>query len=495
MNHFLRELEKTTKTGCWQYTIENKALVWSDHIYQIHKVEVGKVIKVEDAISYYHDEDKEVISKLFVECIENKKSYKIDLRILDSNGETVNVEASGKPLLTEDGDVYAVFGTFRDLSEVSILKNEVKSMQRNYNHFYQALNQSFLISDTDENGVITYANDNFCKLVGYKQEEIIGQKHTLFSSGKHPRAMFNQMWKQLLSGKPWEGLICNKKKNGELFWQQSLIFPKVNSSGEIKGFSSIKTDATEKVLTQLKLEEEVSKNTFAAQLAAVGEISAGVAHEIANPLTIISFKNDSLESIFNDKEEINKTQLVISKAITRISKIIKGLQRLSRRTEAELFENVCLSYIMTETLEFCHELLKSNNIKLHFEDIPTDIFIECDEIKISQIILNLINNAKDAINEAKLSKEKWIMISFENFRDHITLKVSDSGDGIPPEISGKFMESFITTKVTGKGTGLGLALVNRFVGEHQGLFYLDDQKQNTCFVIEIPKQQVLQKAA
>lgn len=491
MKHWLDELEESTNTGCWEYTIDSKKLNWSDQTYNIHKVKIGTVIKTEDAISFYHEDDRELIQKLFNDCIENKKTYKRELRIIDTTGKVIKVEASGKPLIDKNGKLLSVFGTFKDLTEKTLLKEKIGNITRHYNNFYNTLSKFFLITDTDKSGTITYVNDNFCEFSGFEREELIGKSHRKISSKKNPKSTFDQLWKEILSGNPWEGLICNRKKNGEYFWQQTLVFPKIDGNGQIDGFSSIKTDVTDKILTQERLQIEIDKNTFAAQLAAVGEISTGVAHEIANPLTIISFKNNYLKNIYNDKEKLESTQLSISKSVARINKIIKGLQRLSRRTEDNVFETVGIHHIFDETLTFCRELLKKNHIKLEFENPPQNIYIECDEIKISQIILNLINNARDAINESKSSREKWINISCKNNNKYIELRVSDSGDGIPLEIRDSFMQSFVTSKKLGKGTGLGLALVNRFVTEHQGKFYLDEKASNTCFVIEIPKKRTI----
>lgn len=168
----------------------------------------------------------------------------------------------------------------------------------------------------------------------------------------------------------------------------------------------------------------------------------------------------------------------------RISKIIKGLRVFSHSEESEPFKDVALEDIIEDTLVFCRGRFKSSEVELSVHLDPEHIEINCQPIKISQVLLNLLNNSIDAVEE---QKEKWIRVDAKSDGRWIELSVTDSGPGIPKEISEKIMHPFFTTKPVGKGTGLGLSITRGIVEGHGGSFSLDPHSKNTRFVLRIPK--------
>lgn len=161
---------------------------------------------------------------------------------------------------------------------------------------------------------------------------------------------------------------------------------------------------------------------------------------------------------------------------------------MAQRSRDDAFEIIPIKIILTNTLEFCEEALKSKGISLTYSINSDDPLLYCNEVKISQILLNLINNAKDAIVESECP-EKWIKVIVNESNSYIEFLIIDSGPGIADEHKAKVMEKFFTTKKVGKGTGLGLALVAQFAKEHSGKVYFDDSFSNTCFRVIFPKQE------
>jgi PAS domain S-box-containing protein len=486
MELFYQELEKTTKTGCWKYDLQTKELFWSNQTYTIHAVEPGSKIDVETAINFYHPGDKKRIQTLFDALIKEKKEFREHFRIIDKDGILKFVESYGKPILV-DGEVSAVFGTFRDVSqEVSLIKskNMIKSSFINQK---ENLDKFFIITETDAKGKITQVNKNFCKISKYKPEEVIGKTHYIINSGTHPKDFFKNLWLKISSGEIWSGQICNQDKEGSLYWVETYIFPIRNIENKITGYSSIRYDITDKKMIEDELINEKNKVTFSAQLAAVGEISAGIAHEIANPLSIIDGSTNLIKKGLRKNKDVSKFISSIEKSTMRINKIIKGLHHLSQKSRGDEFEDIKLNTILSNTLEFCAEALKSKDIKLLYDLPKEDMVIFCNETKISQVLLNLINNAKDSIVESN-SQEKWIKIQIQEDYEQLYINIVDSGPGINDENKTKINESFFTTKPIGKGTGLGLSLVNQFIKEHHGDFFLNETFENTCFTIVLPKR-------
>ncbi|MCP4912920.1 MAG: PAS domain-containing sensor histidine kinase [Oligoflexia bacterium] len=481
--YFLEELEKITNTGCWEYSIKENKLLWSPQTYAIHGVDQSQKLNVEEAIGFYHEDDRERIERAFNKCVETQKSFRLYCRIYNTKNEVKYVESFGRPRI-ENGECVSVFGTFKDISKDVYILNSKNKIYKELSGFKNYISNFLILAETDEKGVITSVNDKFCEISGYSHEELIGKTHQVVNSGHHGKGFFKNMWETLKRNEPWQGMICNRKKNGDLYWVMTFIFPQVIEE-KVIGYTSLRYDMTE----QKKLEDEINlereRAAFSSQLAAVGEMSAGIAHEINNPLTIIMGLSQSLAKDETDEKRSKKFSMV-DKAAKRILKITKGLLKLAQKSKTDLHQKNSLKDILFETLEFCQEALAHKGILLTFDGFEDDLYLKCNDVKISQIILNLINNAKDAIFENSY-EEKWVKISLKSDSDNYYLSVTDSGPAITKKMAKQILEPFFTTKEKGKGTGLGLPLVSRFASEHGGELLIDTETTNACFIVKLPK--------
>lgn len=244
----------------------------------------------------------------------------------------------------------------------------------------------------------------------------------------------------------------------------------------------------EKVEHDKNLETGRMQLLQSSKMAALGEMSSAMAHEINNPLTIIVGKSRQIEKALMDKniyDETIKGHLdKINKTVDRISKIIQGLRSFSRSGENDPMLAESLNKIVQETIILCNEKFKMNGVEIIFK--PTsDFVIRCRATQLSQVFLNLLNNSYDAIQNLP---EKWIHISAEKRADGKTLVIrfADSGNGIDADIQPRIMQPFFTTKDIGKGTGLGLSISKGIIEDHLGIFYYDPEAKNTTFVIQLP---------
>lgn len=221
-----------------------------------------------------------------------------------------------------------------------------------------------------------------------------------------------------------------------------------------------------------------------SKMASLGEMASGMAHEINNPLTIIQGKIQVIMMILNEHKisdeaifnELNK----IKSTANRIEKIVKGLRNFSRAANQDPFELTPLRDIISETLDLCSEKMKAEGIRFTLHEIPP-VSIRCRPTEISQVLINLLNNSRDAIHEREV---KWIDVDFRTMNDKIRIIITDSGESIPEEIAQKMMEPFFTTKEVGKGTGLGLSISKGIVNIHNGDLWLDRESRHTRFIIE-----------
>jgi signal transduction histidine kinase len=167
----------------------------------------------------------------------------------------------------------------------------------------------------------------------------------------------------------------------------------------------------------------------------------------------------------------------------RTGKIIKALRFFSRTGENDPYIEVSLESIWAESIDLCQTKFNFNRIELRFEPIPDHLYLYCNATQISQVILNLLDNAFDAVEE---QMEKWVQLTVEENGRTVRLTVRDSGKGIAPENRSKIMEPFFTTKEVGKGTGLGLSISKGIVESHGGRLIYDESDPHTCFIVELP---------
>lgn len=240
-----------------------------------------------------------------------------------------------------------------------------------------------------------------------------------------------------------------------------------------------------------QLETQRSSIVQTAKMASLGEMAGGIAHEINTPLATIQLMAGLLTTMVNDGElnvpTVKKIANNIETTTVRIGKIITSLRAFGRDVSNDPFQNNNLKSIITDTLTFCDQRFLFSEVQIDVNEISSAIELECRAVQIQQVILNLLNNAFDAISHQPT--KKWICIKAWPEKQNIVVTVTDSGHGIPEPLREKIMQPFFTTKELGKGTGLGLSVSSGIVRTHQGTLSLDTTSPNTCFKITLPVKQ------
>ncbi len=236
-----------------------------------------------------------------------------------------------------------------------------------------------------------------------------------------------------------------------------------------------------------------------SKLSLLGEMAGGIAHEINNPLAIIKGKvavaEQSIKFLKGKPPGMDKIQgnlRDISETVDRIAKIIKGLRAFSRDSEQDPFTNVAMEEIVQGAVNLVSEKLKSKGVLVQIIGGRIDQIVNCNQVQLEQVILNLIANSADAI--ANLDY-KWIRIEISKAMDDICIRVTDSGPGISPEIVDKMMNPFFTTKEVGAGTGLGLSISQGIIENHGGHIEYELYNGNTSFLITLPRARSGRRAA
>lgn len=361
---------------------------------------------------------------------------------------------------------------------------------------------SLLLLTTTADIKIRDVNTALERVLEYSYDELIGKDPYFFHD--HEEAMSNRGRMESILGRRLDStkayaeamfeLGYNKAsertliaKSGRRINVVASVSQVRNEKGQVDGYMAIFEDVTEKKERENLLKEQEKRIMTTSRLASLGEMAAGIAHEINNPLAIISGyvsvlrKNLSQKGMDNEPEIIRRVDAIDS-TVQRMAKIIRGLRSYSRESHDGDDEVVGLDSIIDDTLAFCHEKFRNEGVEL-VARIEPNLKVKCRPYQISQVILNLLNNAFDAVGE---SAHRRVQLEARHFEGGIEISVVDSGPGVPRDLREKIMQPFFTTKEVGKGVGLGLSISQGIIQGHGGKFYLDENSKQTRFVIWLP---------
>ncbi len=248
----------------------------------------------------------------------------------------------------------------------------------------------------------------------------------------------------------------------------------------------------ERKKSESELEHLRTQQQHSAKMASLGEMAGGMAHEINTPLGSILLTSQALKASIEALEIEQKDSMLgmvdlIEQTTNRISKIVKSLKTFSRGSNNTPFMDTKLSDIIDGAVSLCAEKFSHMGIdmKLDMESFA-DIKIQCRESEIAQVLLNLLTNARDALEPLE---KKWVKIFNKDLGEQIELTIQDSGSGIPENVVEKIFNPFFTSKDIGKGTGLGLSISKGIIESHGGKLRIDKTTEHTTFVLCLPKIQ------
>lgn len=343
-----------------------------------------------------------------------------------------------------------------------------------------ALDQHSIVAITDICGDITFVNDKFVEVSGYSRSELLGRNHRMLNSGHHDREFFTEMYESISSGKVWHGEICNRAKDGRLYWVDTTIIPFMDDFEDPESYIAIRTDITERK----KIEEELIKAKEEAEIATQqkSEFLANMSHEIRTPMNGIIGMTGLLLNTRLDAKQHSFAEATMKSAdalLTIINDILDFSKIEAGKLELEKvpFDLLALSEDVTELMAFkCRD--KGIDMLLHYKP-RTQRYLLGDPGRIRQILLNLLSNA------IKFTEQGHILLEIESREERkdiieLRIAVQDSGIGIAEEkldrIFNKFdQEDSSTTRKYG-GTGLGLAICKQLCEKMGGKIKVESRK-------------------
>ena len=342
---------------------------------------------------------------------------------------------------------------------------------------------------TDLQGNIDYVNRRFTEITGYGAAEAFGKNPRFLKSGLTPIEVYRDLWDTIGAGREWRGVVQNRRKNGELYWESATISPIRDAAGAVTHYVEISQDVTEQRL----LEEQFRQ---AQKMEAVGRLAGGVAHDFNNLLSVITSCTELViedlgasDPRREDLEEVRKAavqaatltrqllafsrQQVLQPRVLDLNDVLGGAEKILRRL---IGEDVALTTVLGSALGA----------------------VKADQGQIEQVIMNLVVNARDAMPDGgRLTiATSAVHLDADYADDHppvvpgdyVLLTISDTGVGMDATTQRRIFEPFFTTKEKGKGTGLGLATVYGIVKQSGGFIWVySEPAHGATFKIYLPR--------
>ncbi|MCF6150133.1 MAG: PAS domain S-box protein [Candidatus Kuenenia sp.] len=464
-----------------RYTFINKRF---EDLFHIKKDEIkGKTdydlwdAQMADA---FRKNDKKVIKE--------KSPLEFDEIALHDDGKHAYISVKF-PLFDSIGTVYAVCGISTDITERKQMEDQLRKLSC-------AIEQSpSVVIITDTNCSIQYVNPKFTQLTGYTPEEVFGKTPGILKSGMTPKEEYKRLWETLTAGNEWRGEFINRKKNGELYWEEACISPIRNHENIITNFVGVAEDITsvkQKEEERDKLREQLYHTQ---KLESIGQLAGGIAHDFNNILTAIIGYGNVIQLEMKEDDPLKDYVQKILFSAERASDLTRGILTFSRK-QINNPTPVNLNEFINATESFLLRII-GEDVELRTLLSDKKCVVMADRGQLEQILMNLTANARDAMPDGGILTISTDVIQLDNdfVKAHgygkpgtyAIIVFSDTGIGMDEKTRERIFEPFFTTKEVGKGTGIGLATVYGIVKQHNGFINVySEQGKGATFRICLP---------
>lgn len=466
--------------GIWEFDVQTQRFFWDDGCKQLFETDMDSCT-LEEWYQFIYTEDQQDMQAFVSDALSEKIEVEKFFKVKTSKNTTKYVRSSAFKVKDKDGQLLSFVGISWDVTNESILQNELLKEKKFTELILNSIPDPIFVKNQNHQWI--YANTEFEKLLGLKKSEFILKSDYDFFEKEHAEVYWNKDNEVFKSGKSNE----NEEKVVDSHGETRDILTKktpIELGNDEMLLVGVIRDITEMKAIQSSLIEK-------SKMASLGEMAAGIGHEINNPLTIIQGKAQLLQEKLSrpgfSVEKLKKDLELIEQNCARIDRIIKSLRSVARKSDLDPYEAVSLLRIIDEAFEISKQRFRVSKLSLSViksEGVSYDLKTMVRPSEIVQVLVNLLNNAYDAIQH---QPRGWARLIMSVDKSYLQVEVIDSGPEIKPEVAKRMMEPFFTTKSTGKGTGLGLSVSKQIIENHSGELFFDRTHSNTRFVFRLPQ--------
>ncbi len=410
------------------------------------------------------------------------------------DGRNVDVSVTISPIFDPMGNLVGASHVARDITERKRTENALQVSETRYRRLFETAQDGILILDFATAQVMD-VNQFLIDMLGYSHAELTGKK--LWEIGPV---------KDIFASR---SAFADLQTTGVVRYEDLPLETKDGRRKEVEFVSNVYAvdsqqviqcnirDITERKRIERELEISRAQAVSSAHLSALGMMAGNIAHEINNPLAVVHASASNLLEMAESGtvllNELQSASTRIKRTANRISKIVKSLRQISRDGSVDPFQRTSVGELVEHALELCKERFREHSVRLDTSTVDSRLHVSCREVQIAQVLLNLLQNAFDAV--ADLPGDRWVRLEVTRHEHSVVFAVLDSGPGVPPELRVRVMEPFFTTKAVGKGTGLGLSLSKVIVEDHGGHLQLSQSDHHTCFSFSLPLSKEPENAA
>ncbi len=390
------------------------------------------------------------------------------------------------------------------IQERVLEKRAFLSEHKLFEEYKNALDVSASVTKTDKYGRITYVNDAFCKMSGYTQEELLGNRHSLVRHPQTPDSFYENLWRTIEGKKVYKGKVQNLKKDRSSYVEQLVIVPIVDDGGVIVEFIAIHHDVTDlhnqELFLQRRVQEEVERNLLETKYSAIGRMAAGITHEINTPLTYVKGNVElmfediaSLDESIMQKRYLEEDARVIADGVNRIANIVESMREMASQSKlkseptniyASLITALIISY--NKSKHVSKVLIQNTPFLLSMPKERFEFMALAQKQRIEQVWIIIINNAIDALKHKEHYEDRLLEITIESEHQFIVVRFKDNGGGIDAKVLPKIFDPFESTKEEG-GMGIGLNVAHRIVNDHHGEIRASNYEDGALFEVYLPR--------
>jgi PAS domain S-box-containing protein len=489
LDNLLKDMQATAKIGGWEYDVEKKQVHWTEALYVMHEMPPGTMLTDRDLFAMLHPDDQPRMRAAIERAIQFGTPNDFRARLINARGRELHVRII---LQAErrDGRTVRLHGTMQDVTDLAIAESQLRETRDFYELTLNAIPTPVCFIDGKMK--TTYANRAMQEWLGRSHDEIVGRHvREILEADSLP-----ELGGHIAAAMRGESVLATQSgvRNGRPREWQTHLVPQVGANQEALGFFAILYDLTENKRLESRLLQ-------AQKMEAIGQLTGGVAHDFNNLLGVVIGNLQLIERSVSDNPGLARKVHTAMRAAARGADLTKRLLAFARR---QILDPTVVD--LNRQLVGLTDLLQrslGDSIEVRMLQEPGLWHTRVDAGQFENAILNLAINARDAMPQGgRLTVRTQNVVLDSAFcarhpqvepGDFVSVSVTDTGCGIEPEVLKRVFEPFFTTKESGRGSGLGLAMVHSFAEQSGGLATIESTvDQGTTVQVLLPRSEELQ---